>query len=79
MIEENSLCKLLNIKYPIIQAGMGGGHTTPELVSAVSNAGGLGVLGAVRMAPNQLLTTIKKIKEKTIKPFGSIYGLVLLL
>jgi nitronate monooxygenase len=70
MIEENSLCKLLNIKYPIIQAGMGGGHTTPELVSAVSNAGGLGVLGAVRMAPDQLLTTIKKIKEKTIKPFG---------
>src|SRR5919112_2697930 len=70
MIEENSLCKLLNIKYPIIQAGMGGGHTTPELVSAVSNAGGLGVLGAVRMTPDQLLTTIKKIKEKTIKPFG---------
>jgi nitronate monooxygenase len=70
MIEENSLCKLLNIKYPIIQAGMGGGHTTPELVSAVSNAGALGVLGAVRMTPDQLLTTIKKIKEKTIKPFG---------
>ena len=70
MIEENSLCNLLNIKYPIIQAGMGGGHTTPELISAVSNAGGLGVLGAVRMTPDQLLTTIKKIKEKTIKPFG---------
>ena len=52
MIEENSLCKLLNIKYPIIQAGMGGGHTTPELVSAASNADGLGVLGAVRMNPN---------------------------
>jgi nitronate monooxygenase len=65
MIEDNSLCKLLGIRYPIIQAGMGGGHTTPELVSAVSNAGGLGVLGAVRMAPDQLLTTIKKIKEKT--------------
>jgi nitronate monooxygenase len=70
MIEENSLCKLLNIKHPIIQAGMGGGHTTPELVSAVSNAGGLGVLGAVRMTSDQLLTTIKKIKEKTMEPFG---------
>jgi len=70
MIEENSLCKLLDIKYPIIQAGMGGGHTTPELVSAVSNAGGLGVLGAVRMNPEQLLTAIRKIKEKTKKPFG---------
>ena len=64
MIEENSLCKLLDIKYPIIQAGMGEGHTTPELVSAVSNAGGLGVLGAVRMAPDQLLTTIKKNKRR---------------
>jgi nitronate monooxygenase len=70
MIEDNSLCKLLDIKYPIIQAGMGGGHTTPELVSAVSNAGGLGVLGAVRMNPDQLLTAIRKIKEKTTKPFG---------
>ena len=70
MIEDNSLCKLLGIRYPIIQAGMGGGHTTPDLVSAVSNAGGLGVLGAVRMNPKQLLTAIKKIKEKTTKPFG---------
>ena len=49
---------------------MGGGHTTPELVSTVSNAGGLGVLGAVRMNPEQLLTAIRKIKEKTTKPFG---------
>ena len=60
MIEENSLCKLLGIRYPIVQTGMGGGHTTPDLVSAVSNAGGLGVLGAVRMNPEQLLTAINK-------------------
>jgi nitronate monooxygenase len=65
----NSLCKLLDVKYPIIQAGMAG-QTTTELVCAVSNAGGLGILGATRMNPDQLLTTIKKIKKNTIKPFG---------
>jgi nitronate monooxygenase len=69
MVTTNSLCKLLNIKYPIIQAGMAG-QTTAELVAAVSNAGGLGILGATRMTPDQLLETIKKIKEKTVKPFG---------
>lgn len=42
----NKLCEKLCIKYPIIQAGMAGGPTTPELVSAVSNAGGLGILAA---------------------------------
>ncbi|MEW9033019.1 MAG: nitronate monooxygenase, partial [Planifilum fimeticola] len=36
----------LGIHYPIIQAGMAGGTTTPELVAAVSEAGGLGTLGA---------------------------------
>jgi nitronate monooxygenase len=41
----NPLCEMLNIRYPIIQAGMAG-QTTPELVAAVSNAGGLGILGA---------------------------------
>lgn len=70
MIPENSLCKLLDIRHPIIQAGMGGGQTTAELVAAVSNAGGLGVLGAVQMNADQLLTAIKKIKRNTAKPFG---------
>ena len=46
------------------------GQTTAELVAAVSNAGGLGILGATRMTPDQLLTTIKKIKKITLKPFG---------
>lgn len=46
------------------------GQTTDELVTAVSNAGGLGILGATRMEPNQLLSTIKKIKKSTIKPYG---------
>ncbi len=69
MLSSNPICELLGIRYPIIQAGMAG-QTTAELVAAVSNAGGLGILGATRMTPDQLLTTIKKIKKITIKPFG---------
>jgi nitronate monooxygenase len=65
----NPLCKLLDIRYPIIQAGMAG-QTTAELVGTVSNAGGLGILGATRMTADQLLTTIKKIKKITVKPYG---------
>ena len=63
------LCDLLNVKYPIIQAGMGG-HTTPELVAAVSNAGGLGILGASRLTTQQLKDAIHKIKSLTSHPFG---------
>jgi NAD(P)H-dependent flavin oxidoreductase YrpB (nitropropane dioxygenase family) len=60
----NPLCEMLNIRYPIIQAGMAG-QTTPELVAAVSNAGGLGILGATRMTPEKLLDAVKKIKAIT--------------
>src|SRR5918911_3745606 len=66
---ENLLCKLLNICYPVIQAGMAG-QTTPELVAAVSNAGGLGILGATRLTPEKLLDAIRKIKMITTKPYG---------
>jgi nitronate monooxygenase len=63
------VCKLLNIRYPIIQAGMSG-FTTPELVAAVSNAGGLGILGATRMSPEQTVDAIRKVKKLTSNPFG---------
>src|SRR5918994_6042910 len=66
----NKLCEKLGIKYPIIQEGMAGGATTPELVSAVSNAGGLGILAASRLTPIQLKEAILKIKSKTQNPFG---------
>lgn len=65
----NPLCKMLNIRYPIIQAGMAG-STTPELVAAVSNAGGLGIVGAARLTPDQLLDIILKIKKLTTHPYG---------
>lgn len=64
------LTRKLNIMYPIIQAGMAGGITTPELVSAVSNAGGLGSIGAGYMTPENLRTSIQRTKELTNKPFA---------
>lgn len=61
---------LTKIQYPIIQAGMAGGITTPELVAAVSNAGGLGTIGASYLTPDQLRTAIRKTKQLTSHPFG---------
>ncbi|QDI90320.1 nitronate monooxygenase [Salicibibacter halophilus] len=61
---------LLNSEYPVIQAGMAGGTTTPELVAAVSNSGGLGTLGAGYMAPEQIRSAIQAIKALTDTPFA---------
>ncbi len=63
------VCDLLNIEYPIIQAGMGP-FTSPELVAAVSNAGGLGILGAPTRPPIDLTSQINKIRALTMRPFG---------
>lgn len=65
----SDICKLLNIKYPIMQGGMAW-LGTAELVAAVSNAGGLGVIGAGHMPPDILRNEIKKAKALTTKPFG---------
>jgi nitronate monooxygenase len=65
-----SLSKLLNIRLPIIQAPMAGGITTPALVSAVSNAGGLGELGAAYSSPAQIQKDIQAIKQQTSQPFA---------
>ncbi|WP_431471503.1 nitronate monooxygenase [Nonlabens sp. SCSIO 43208] len=63
------ITELFNIKYPIIQGGMiwASGH---KLVSAVSNAGGLGLLGAGSMYPHVLKEHIQKTKNSTHKPYG---------
>ncbi len=66
---ENRITKLFNIKYPIIQAGMIW-CSGWELASAVSNAGGLGIIGAGSMYPDILREEIKKCKAATDKPFG---------
>ncbi|PMQ00904.1 MAG: nitronate monooxygenase [Dictyoglomus sp. NZ13-RE01] len=69
------LCDLLNIKYPIIQGGMAW-VATSELASAVSNAGGLGVIGAGNADPNWVREEIRKTRTLTDKPFGvNIYFL----
>ena len=65
----NRIKKLFSIKYPIIQGGMiwNSGY---KLASAVSNAGGLGLIGAGSMYPEVLREHIQKCKKATTKPFG---------
>jgi enoyl-[acyl-carrier protein] reductase II len=65
----NRITQLFNIEYPIIQAGMiwNSGY---KLASAVSNAGGLGIIGAGSMYPEILREHIQKCKKATDKPFG---------
>ncbi|MGJ7913275.1 NAD(P)H-dependent flavin oxidoreductase [Neobacillus sp. LXY-1] len=70
MMWKNNFTKLLGIEFPLIQAPMAGGVTTPELVAAVSNAGGLGMLGAGYLSSPQLRMQIKEIKARTDKNFG---------
>jgi enoyl-[acyl-carrier protein] reductase II len=69
MFGKNVICKLLNIQYPIFQGGMAW-IGTAELASAVSNAGGLGIIGAGHMPPDILRAEIQKVKSWTNKPFG---------
>ncbi|MEO8762005.1 MAG: nitronate monooxygenase [Bacteroidia bacterium] len=66
---ENVICKLFNIKYPIVQGGMIW-CSGWKLASAVSNAGGLGLIGSGSMYPEVLREHIKKCKQATDKPFG---------
>lgn len=67
---QTRLTELLQISYPIIQAGMAGGITSPQLVAAVSNAGGLGTLGAGYMTPETIREAIREIRNLTNRPFA---------
>jgi NAD(P)H-dependent flavin oxidoreductase YrpB (nitropropane dioxygenase family) len=75
------ICDLLGIKYPVFLAGMGAipgmprtgkyyTGTSPELVAAVSNAGGFGVFGAAVVPPEGIEEEVAKIRSLTSKPFG---------
>lgn len=66
---QNKITSLFNIKYPIIQGGMIW-NSGWRLASAVSNAGGLGLIGAGSMYPDVLREHIQKCKKATHKPFG---------
>jgi len=68
-MNKNKICELFNIEKPIIQAGMIW-CSGWELASAVSNAGGLGLIGSGSMYPDILRIHIKKCKQATNKPFG---------
>jgi nitronate monooxygenase len=67
---ETALTKRLGIQYPIIQAPMAGGGSSPDLVAAVSNAGGLGMLAGGMLSAEQLTAGIEQARAKTTKPFG---------
>ena len=63
------LCRVLNIRYGIIQSGMGR-VAGPELAAEVSRAGGLGILAALNLTPDDLRSQIRRIRELTDRPFG---------
>src|ERR1051326_4831655 len=65
----NRICDLFSIAFPIVQAGMVW-CSGWRLASAVSNAGGLGLIGAGSMYPQVLREHIQKCKAATAKPFG---------
>ena len=67
--EQNRITELFKIKYPIIQGGMIW-HSGWRLASAVSNSGGLGLIGSASMYPDILRENIRKCKAATDKPFG---------
>ncbi|KAK3286626.1 hypothetical protein CYMTET_5852 [Cymbomonas tetramitiformis] len=69
MALKSRICDILGIKYPILLAGMGGA-SVPRLAAAVSNAGGLGILGAAACSPEQLREWIEEVRSLTDKPFG---------
>ncbi len=63
------LLHVLGVQAPVLQSGMRG-VAGPELVAAVCNAGGLGVLAALRLDPDQVRIAIRSVRELTDKPFG---------
>lgn len=75
MLMKTRITELLNIQYPIILSGMTG-VSTPALVAAVSNAGGLGILATGNLNFDQTRQAIRKIRSLTDKPFGANIPLI---
>ena len=70
VLPPTDLCRRLGIALPIVQAPMAGGWTTPALVAAVANAGGLGMLAAARLSANDLRLQVEAVRAATDRPFG---------
>lgn len=62
-------CDVIGITHPILQAGMGGG-SSPSLVAAVSEAGGLGILACSWIEPDDIRLQIADVRSRTSRPFG---------
>jgi len=67
MVFSTRVTKVLGIEHPVIQAGMAGGATTPELVAAVSEAGGLGTFGAAYMSPDAIRDAVAEAHRKAVR------------
>jgi len=65
-----ALADRLGLAHPIIQAPMAGGGDTPALVAAVSEAGGLGSIGAAYLSPRQILEAAAAVRARTARPFA---------
>lgn len=63
------LAEVLSVETPIVQSGMAG-VAGPDLVAAVSDAGGLGVMASLRLPPDVVRASIRRIREATDRPFG---------
>src|SRR5438128_701062 len=70
MWNDTSLVSRLGIRYPIIQGPFGGGFSSPRLVAAVSNAGGLGSYGALGMTAEGITKIVAEIRGVTAAPFA---------
>lgn len=70
MALENRLTRLFGIRHPVVQAGMAGGATPPRLVAAVSEAGGLGTLGAGYLKPQAIRDAVREVRSLTSAPFA---------
>jgi nitronate monooxygenase len=70
MWNETRAAQLLNIQYPIIQGPFGSGPSSPELVAAVSNNGGMGSYGMQALEPAQMRQVVSNIRAATSRPFS---------
>jgi NAD(P)H-dependent flavin oxidoreductase YrpB (nitropropane dioxygenase family) len=66
---ETALTRLVGVRHPIVQTGMGW-VAGPRLVSATANAGALGILASATMTPDRLREAIREVKSRTRAPFG---------
>jgi NAD(P)H-dependent flavin oxidoreductase YrpB (nitropropane dioxygenase family) len=64
------LTELFGIEHPVVLGGMGGGATVPPMVAAVSEAGGIGVLGVSRYPADRVAEAAAEIRDATARPFG---------